>query len=134
MAYFESTQAVTLTAGEDLSNVSIGTFVRLVADGDKAYVMKITNAGTQPAIGTVGQSGVVKGDAISIVMLYGIYNVLCGAAVTAGQHIVLDNSGHAAVSKAHADLAALYSYGIALENGVNKQIIAVMAHPGVFKK
>lgn len=136
---YESTQAVTLIAGEDLRLASAGgvfSLLKFENDGGIAKVVKVT-AVTDVAIGVLAEEPrtdvTTDGQAVSVVMLAsgGRGMMKAGATITAGQLVVSDTTAGrvAGVADIAAMVADSMSVGIALESAVDGDIFEVYLQP-----
>ncbi|ADK73474.1 hypothetical protein RDJLphi1_gp73 [Roseobacter phage RDJL Phi 1] len=132
---YESTQAVTLIAGEDLRG-DVYELLQFENDGGVAKVIKVT-AVTDTAIGILAEepdaAATTDGQAVSVVMLGsgGRAMVKAGATITAGQLVVADATAGRVAGV--ADIAALVAdsmaIGVALESAVDGDIFEVLLQP-----
>lgn len=132
---YESTQAVTLIAGEDLRG-DVYELLQFENDGGVAKVIKVT-AVTDTAIGILAEepddAATTDGQAVSVVMLGsgGRAMVKAGATITAGQLVVSDTTAGrvAGVADVAALVADSMAIGIALESAVDGDIFEVLLQP-----
>lgn len=132
---YESTQAVTLIAGEDLRG-DVFKLLQLENDGGVAKVIK-TTAVTDTTIGILAEepdaAATTDGQAVSVVLLGsgGRAMVKAGATITAGQLVVADATAGrvAGVANIAALVADSMAIGVALESAVDGDIFEVLLQP-----
>lgn len=136
MAYYESTRAVTLRAGEDLSAASIGSALKMNAEGRVILATAVTDI----VIGVLGESGNASGTEVPVIMLGGILKMVCNSAIVRGNLVGSAAKGAATPAGRIADIGDslddvtgnAMALGLALEAGAAGEVISVLAMP-IFK-
>ncbi len=133
MASVQSTRAVNMIAGQDLRG-DLYEILQVEDDGGVGKVIKVT-AVTQVIIGVLGENpdgaATTDGETVPVVLLQGVLKMKAGGTVTAGDIVVADTDAGRVVTV--ADIATLvadsFAIGIALETGVDGDIVEVLAMP-----
>lgn len=128
MATTESINTVSLIAGAAFAAGDFGKLVEI--DSSASRTVTIVNGLADTVVGVLAEVPVLIGQAVPVALLAGILKVQAGAGITAGQILVPAADGQVTgVANIGAILADVMGVGIALEDGVDGQIIEMLAMP-----
>ena len=134
MASTQNVKTVNMIAGEDLRN-AYGSILYIEDDSDVGKVIKTTAPADQTPIGVLAEepdsASTTDGENVPVALFGGggVFRVLAGGTVTAGQLLVADTTAGRVIGVADQDalVANVIAIGVALESAVDGDLFEMVA-------